>query len=88
MIPEPDRFAGCLVGQALGDAIALSVTPAYLVKLGFLDEEPPPSADLGLLLSAFGACAGDPAFLPAADFDSSGCVELSDLAELLGNFGE
>ncbi|MCB1033313.1 MAG: M2 family metallopeptidase [Acidobacteria bacterium] len=36
--------------EALGDAIALSVTPAYLVKLGFLDEEPPPSADLGLLL--------------------------------------
>ena len=36
--------------EALGDAIALSVTPAYLVKLGFLEGEPPASADLGLLL--------------------------------------
>ncbi len=36
--------------EALGDAIALSVTPAYLVKLGFLEAEPPASADLGLLL--------------------------------------
>ncbi len=36
--------------EAVGDTIALSVTPGYLVKLGFLDEEPPASADLGLLL--------------------------------------
>ena len=43
--------------------------------------------DLAMLLSAFGACAGDPAFVPAADFDASGCVELTDLAVLLANFG-
>ncbi len=36
--------------EAVGDTIALSVTPGYLVKLGFLDQEPPASADLGLLL--------------------------------------
>ncbi len=36
--------------EAIGDAIALSVTPAYLVKLGLLDSEPPPSKDVGLLL--------------------------------------
>ncbi len=27
--------------EALGDTIALSVTPAYLVKIGYLDHEPP-----------------------------------------------
>ncbi len=36
--------------EAVGDTIALSVTPAYLVKLGFLDKEPDPSKDLGLLM--------------------------------------
>jgi peptidyl-dipeptidase A len=36
--------------EAIGDTIALSVTPAYLVKIGFLDKEPPASADLPLLL--------------------------------------
>ncbi len=29
--------------EALGDTIALSVTPAYLVKIGYLDKEPPDS---------------------------------------------
>jgi len=36
--------------EAIGDAIALSITPGYLVKLGFLDKAPDPSKDLGLLL--------------------------------------
>ncbi|MDX1997453.1 MAG: M2 family metallopeptidase [Thermoanaerobaculia bacterium] len=36
--------------EAIGDTIALSVTPAYLVKLGLLDKEPPADADVGLLL--------------------------------------
>jgi peptidyl-dipeptidase A len=36
--------------EAVGDTIALSVTPAYLVKIGFLDKEPPASADIPLLL--------------------------------------
>ena len=36
--------------EAVGDTIALSVTPAYLVKIGLLDKEPPASADLALLL--------------------------------------
>lgn len=38
--------------EAIGDAIALSVTPAYLVEIGLLDQEPDPSKDLGLLLNA------------------------------------
>jgi peptidyl-dipeptidase A len=36
--------------EAVGDTIALSVTPSYLVKIGLLDKEPPPSADIALLL--------------------------------------
>jgi peptidyl-dipeptidase A len=36
--------------EAVGDTIALSVTPPYLVELGFIDAEPPASSDVGLLL--------------------------------------
>ncbi len=36
--------------EAVGDTIALSVTPGYLVKVGLLDKEPPASKDTGLLL--------------------------------------
>jgi peptidyl-dipeptidase A len=36
--------------EAIGDTIALSVTPSYLVEIGLLDEEPPESADIPLLL--------------------------------------
>ena len=37
--------------EAIGDTIALSVTPEYLVKLGFLDKAPDASKDIGLLLN-------------------------------------
>jgi len=37
--------------EAIGDTIALSVTPEYLVKIGFLDKAPDASRDLGLLMS-------------------------------------
>lgn len=36
--------------EALGDTIALSVTPEYLVKLGLLPSAPDASKDIGLLL--------------------------------------
>ena len=36
--------------EAIGDTIALSVTPEYLVQLGFLDQPTDPSKDIGLLL--------------------------------------
>lgn len=36
--------------EAIGDAIALSVTPDYLVKIGLLDKAPDRSGDLGLLM--------------------------------------
>lgn len=37
--------------EAIGDTIALSVTPEYLVKLGFLQKAPDASKDIGLLLN-------------------------------------
>jgi len=36
--------------EAIGDAIALSITPEYLKKIGLIQEVPPPAADLPLLL--------------------------------------
>ncbi len=37
--------------EAIGDTIALSITPEYLVKIGLLDKAPDPSKDVGLLLN-------------------------------------
>jgi peptidyl-dipeptidase A len=36
--------------EAIGDAVALSITPDYLVKIGLLDKVPPASKDTGLLM--------------------------------------
>jgi peptidyl-dipeptidase A len=36
--------------EAIGDSIALSITPAYLKQLGLIDQIPPPEADIPLLL--------------------------------------
>jgi peptidyl-dipeptidase A len=36
--------------EALGDVLALSVTPEYLAKIGLLEKVPDPSKDIGLLL--------------------------------------
>lgn len=36
--------------EAIGDAIALSVTPEYLKKIGLISTVPPESADIGLLM--------------------------------------
>ena len=36
--------------EAIGDTIALSITPEYLVKLGFLTQPTDPSKDIGLLM--------------------------------------
>jgi hypothetical protein len=43
--------------------------------------------DLALELGAFGACVGEPEYLPAADTDGNGCVDLPDLSALIGAFG-
>jgi peptidyl-dipeptidase A len=37
--------------EAIGDTIALSITPEYLVKLGFIPRAPDTSKDIGLLLN-------------------------------------
>jgi peptidyl-dipeptidase A len=37
--------------EAIGDTIALSVTPEYLVRIGLLDRAPDASRDIGLLLA-------------------------------------
>ena len=37
--------------EAIGDFIALSVTPEYLKQLGLISKTPPASADLGLLMN-------------------------------------
>ena len=37
--------------EAIGDTIALSVTPEYLVRIGLLDKAPDTSRDLGLLMT-------------------------------------
>ena len=36
--------------EGVGDTLALSITPEYLVKIGLLDKAPPASSDLGLLM--------------------------------------
>ena len=36
--------------EAVGDTVAMSVTPAYLKQIGLIDSEPDPSKDVGLLL--------------------------------------
>jgi peptidyl-dipeptidase A len=47
--------------EAIGDVIALSVTPSYLVEIGLLENEPDPAKDLGLLM---GDALDKVAFLP------------------------
>ncbi|MAZ87271.1 MAG: peptidyl-dipeptidase [Cellvibrionaceae bacterium] len=37
--------------EAIGDTVALSITPSYLVQLGLLEEEPPVEEDLGYLMN-------------------------------------
>jgi hypothetical protein len=44
-------------------------------------------ADISLMLSAYGSCAGDPRYDPSADLDNSGCIDLADLSALLSLFG-
>ncbi|MGH9363133.1 MAG: M2 family metallopeptidase [Thermoanaerobaculia bacterium] len=39
------------IHEAVGDAVALSITPEYLKQIGLIDEVPDPSKDLGLLMN-------------------------------------
>jgi len=47
--------------EAIGDTIALSVTPEYLKQIGLLETVPPASSDIGLLMKQ---ALGKVAFLP------------------------
>ncbi len=47
--------------EAVGDAVALSITPAYLKQIGLIEQIPDPSADLGLLMRS---ALDEVAFLP------------------------
>jgi peptidyl-dipeptidase A len=52
--PQPPLFrdsANDGFHEAVGDTIALSVTPEYLVRLGFIENAPDTSRDIGLLLT-------------------------------------
>ncbi len=49
--------------EAVGDTIALSVTPAYLKQVGLIDQVPDPSKDLGFLMKK---ALDKVAFLPLA----------------------
>jgi hypothetical protein len=44
-------------------------------------------ADLGIVLAAFGSCAGEPLFDATADLDRDCCVSQSDLGQILAAFG-
>ncbi len=37
--------------EAVGDTLSLSITPAYLVQIGLLEQEPDASGDIGLLMA-------------------------------------
>jgi peptidyl-dipeptidase A len=50
---QPTMFRGGANGafhEAIGDTIALSITPAYLKKIGLLDTVPPPTGEIGYLM--------------------------------------
>ena len=58
--------------EAIGDTIALSVTPEYLVKIGLLDKAPDSSRDIGLLMYK---ALEKIAFLPVRSADRSVALE-------------
>ena len=61
---QPPLFRGSAndgFHEGIGDTLALSVTPGYLVDLGLLDEAPDESKDIGVLL---GMALDKVAFLP------------------------
>ncbi len=66
-----------------GDSIPIVDMRAYEVQEysvpGDLDGDGDVDADdRSLFLSTYGRCEGNPAFLPAADYDGDGCVTLPD----------
>ena len=56
--------------EAVGDTIALSVTPEYLKEVGLLQNVPPESADTGYLLVCRGGGSAEPLSMPSQPFFS------------------
>lgn len=72
-------------GETISDAAAVTLAPSYA---GDLDGDCAVTlADLSILLSSYGLCAGDAGYNPDADIDGDGCVGLGDLSMLLVDFG-
>ena len=80
-------------GTATGDGQELRTGFIYCVTgedcLGDVDGNGQVDlSDLATILSAFGACDGDPEYVPGADLSNDGCITLNDLATILALFGE
>lgn len=43
--------------------------------------------DIAILLSGYSTCTGNPNFVPSADFDHSGCIDIADLSQQLALYG-
>ncbi|MEP0846379.1 MAG: VCBS repeat-containing protein [Phycisphaerae bacterium] len=75
--------------QAIAEPAIDQVTEVYEAGIaGDLDGDGAVAlADLSRLLSAYGACVGNPTYDPPADVDLDACIGLGDLSALLSNFG-
>jgi hypothetical protein len=76
---RPTPFGGYTLGMWVAPFSAAG--PGDLSGDGKVDQQ-----DLGILLGAYGACMGQPGFIPAADIDKDGCVGQADLGILLANW--
>ncbi len=69
-------------------ALAVVAATSAAAKLGDVDgDDDVDLSDLGILLSAYGTCVGDPRYVPEADFNGPFCIDLGDLGILLANYG-
>lgn len=84
-----DLNAGSIVEAAVDDFLVEDVGCADAFCMGDVNgDRTRDLTDLAMLLSAFGTCAGDAAFLWQTDLNADDCVGLTDLASLLSVFGE
>jgi hypothetical protein len=74
--PTPANWPVLTIG-----AVRTTSSPGDLDHDGDVDQQ-----DLGVLLAAYGTCAGQPGFNPDADIDDSGCVNQHDLGLLLADW--
>jgi hypothetical protein len=87
--PDAGSFAPPLTGGNFeligGFWPAASATPSIPGDLdGDCDVD---IADLAATLSVYGCCVSQTCYLPVADINADGCIDLTDLTGLLSNFG-